>query len=426
MTNIDRMALPRLQEATLSAQPAPIMITEPSAQPHPFWTGAFRPLFLLAGILAIVAVVWWVAGFVHGIAVPSLGTPSFWHAHEMIFGFGGAAIGGFLLTALANWTGRASINGTMLMALTCSWLLGRLAIGFAESLPAFAAITGALFYFVFLIALAARELIAARNFKNMRVIAVISVIAIFDGLFVASCLDVISLDPMMLYQTSILTIILLIALIGGRVIPAFTRNWMSREQITAPMPAMFDRFDMACLASIVLCITAGLVAPASSTFGYALLLAGALHSVRLIRWRGIYSWREPIVAMLHLGYFWVPVGLGILGVSILWPDMIGSRDALHALTGGAMACMIIAIAGRAALGHTGRELRAGAMLNAAFSLIWFSTAFRVAASQSDEHYVTILAMATLMWLGGWLAFLIGYAPILLGPSQKKTRGIPVQ
>lgn len=410
----------------MNANATPISITEPRKSPHPFWSGAFRPLFLLAGILAIVAVIWWVTGFVHGYAVPSLGSPSFWHAHEMIFGFGGAAIGGFLLTAIANWTGRPSINGPMLMALTCTWLLGRLAIGFAENLPVFAVIIGALAYFVFLIALAARELIAARNFKNMRVIAVISVIALFDGLFVASCLEAIHLDPVMLYQTAILTIILLIALIGGRVIPAFTRNWVTREQIAAPMPAMFNRFDMLCLASIALCIIAGIIAPASSFLGYALLLAGVLHTVRLIRWRGIYSWREPIVAMLHLGYFWVPVGLGLLGLSILWPDMIGSRDALHALTGGAMACMIIAIAGRAALGHTGRELRASAMLNTAFGLIWFSTLFRVIAGQSNDHYVTILAFATLMWLGGWLAFLIGYAPVLLGPSQKKTRGIPVQ
>ncbi|MDG4719031.1 MULTISPECIES: NnrS family protein [Thalassospira] len=410
----------------MSAKPAPISITEPATKPHPFWSGAFRPLFLFAGILAIVAVIWWVASFAHGIPVPSLGTPSYWHAHEMIFGFGGAAIGGFLLTAIANWTGRPAIAGPMLMALTSTWLLGRFAIGFAESLPPVAVIVGALAYFAFLIALGARELIAARNLKNMRVLAVICVLALFDGLFIASCLDVIALDPMMLYQTAILTIILLIALIGGRVIPAFTRNWMQREQIAAPLPVLFGRFDMACLASIALAIITLITNPEAALPGYVLLIASVLHGVRLIRWRGVYSWREPIVAMLHLGYFWVPVGLGLLGASMIWPDAIGSRDALHGLTGGAMACMIIAIAGRAALGHTGRELRASTMLNAAFGLIWFSTAFRILAGQSNAHYLTILAIATLMWLAGWLAFLIGYAPVLLGPSQKKTRGIPVR
>jgi uncharacterized protein involved in response to NO len=410
----------------MSAKPAPITITEPPAQPHPFWSGAFRPLFLCAGILAIVAVIWWVASFAHGIAVPSLGSPSFWHGHEMIFGFGGAAIGGFLLTAIANWTGRPAIAGPMLMALTLTWLLGRFAIGFAESLPPLAVIIAVLAYFIFLIALGARELIAARNFKNMRVLAVISVIALFDGLFIASCLDVIALDPAMLYQTAILTIILLIALIGGRVIPAFTRNWMAREQIAAPLPAMFGRFDMACLASIALAIITVIISTDTPLPGYVLLLAALLHAVRLIRWRGIYSWREPIVAMLHLGYFWVPVGMALLGASMIWPDTISSRDALHGLTGGAMACMIIAIAGRAALGHTGRELRAGFALNCAFGLIWFSTALRIAVGFSGSGYIIVLAVSTLMWLGGWLAFLIGYAPVLLGPSQKKTRGIPVR
>ncbi|AXO14397.1 NnrS family protein [Thalassospira indica] len=410
----------------MNANATPISITEPQKSPHPFWSGAFRPLFLCAGLLAIVAVVWWVAGFVHGYGVPSLGTSSYWHAHEMIFGFGGAAIGGFLLTAIANWTARPPIAGPMLMALTLTWLVGRLAIGLAENLPFLAVICGALAYFAFLIALAMRELIAARNFKNMRVIAVISVIALFDGLFIASCLDVIALDPVMLYQTAILAIILLISLIGGRVIPAFTRNWMTREQIAAPLPAMFGRFDMICLASVVVTILAGIISPYGALFGYCALAASLLHAVRLIRWRGIHSWREPIVAMLHLGYFWVPVGLALLGTAILWPDMLGSRDALHALTGGAMACMIIAIAGRAALGHTGRELRAGIALNSAFGLIWLSTVARVAVGFDGSAYVSVLAIATLMWIGGWLAFLIGYAPVLLGPSQKKTRGIPVR
>ncbi|PKR47563.1 NnrS family protein [Thalassospira povalilytica] len=410
----------------MPAKPAPISITEPAARSHPFWSGAFRPLFLLAGILALVAVAWWVAGYVHGITVPSLGTPSFWHAHEMIFGFGGAAIGGFLLTAIANWTGRPPVAGSMLMALTSTWILGRFAIGFAENLPPLAVIVGALAYFVFLITLGARELMAARNLKNMRVLAVIGIIALFDGLFVASCLDVIALDPVMLYQTAILTIILLIALIGGRVIPAFTRNWMQREQIPAPLPVLFGRFDMVCLASIALAIITVIITPDPALPGYVLLMAGVLHGARLMRWRGVHTWREPIVAMLHLGYFWVPVGLGLLGASMIWPDAIGSRDALHGLTGGAMACMIIAIAGRAALGHTGRELRASMMLNAAFGLIWFSTVFRIVAGQSNAHYVTILAIATLMWVGGWLAFLIGYGPVLLGPSQKKTGGIPVR
>ena len=410
----------------MNAKTAPVSIREPTAQPHPFWSGAFRPLFLCAGILAIVAVVWWVAGFVHGIPTPSLGTASFWHAHEMIFGFGGAAIGGFLLTAIANWTGRPAISGPMLMGLTFTWIFGRVVIGFGESLPTALVILGAIAYFVFLIALGQRELMAARNFKNLRVLAVIGVIALFDGLFTAACLDALALDAVMLYQTAILTIILLISLIGGRVIPAFTRNWMTRDHVNAPMPTMFNRFDMLCLASVAISIVAGIIDPEGMAFGSALLLAAALHGVRLIRWRGIHSWREPIVAMLHLGYFWVPVGLALLGASVIWPDAITSRDALHGLTGGAIACMIIAIAGRAALGHTGREVRAGVLLNTAFALIWISTVFRIVAGQSDGHYITLLAIATLMWIGGWLAFLIGYGPVLIGPSQKKPQGIPVR
>lgn len=109
---------------------------------------------------------------------------------------------------------------------------------------------------------------------------------------------------------------------------------MQREQINAPMPSMFSRFDMVCLASIALGIVAVILDPAGVIAGSVLLFAGILHAIRLVRWRGVHSWREPIVIMLHLGYFWVPAGLVLLGVAILWPDVMSSRDALHALTGG--------------------------------------------------------------------------------------------
>ncbi len=412
--------------AMMNAKTTPISISEPVAVPHPFWSGAFRPMFLFAGLIAVVAVVWWVAGMAHGVATPSLGTPSLWHGHEMIFGFGGAAIGGFLLTAIANWTGRPGVSGGLLMVLAACWLIARLAIGFGEGLSPTVTIIGGLGYFIALIVIAGRELVLGRNFRNLKILGILGLITAFDGVFIAGALGLIALDPVVIYQSAILLIVLLIALIGGRIIPAFTRNWLQRERPDAAMPVMFTRFDGACLAALAITIVIGMVDTDGTIFGVALLMTAILHGFRMARWRGHLTLRDPLVAMLHFAYFWVPAGLALFGIAHIWPDVIAARDALHGLTGGAMACMIIAIGGRAALGHTGRELRASPALNAAFGLVWISTVLRLLIGQFPDAYIPVLAAATLCWIGGWLAFLIGYAPILLGPSQKKTRGIPVK
>ncbi|MFH1806350.1 MAG: NnrS family protein [Pseudomonadota bacterium] len=410
----------------MNAKASPISITEPAHPPHPFWSGAFRPLFLLAGILAIVGVVWWVAGMAHGMPTPTMGSGAWWHGHEMIFGFGGAAIGGFLLTAIANWTGRPPIAGRLLMVLTATWLIARLASGFADSLPLALTLIGGLGYFITLMAIAGRELIQGRNHRNLVILGLIGLLTLMDGLFIASTLGAITLDPMVIYQTAILVIVLLIGLIGGRIIPAFTRNWMQRDGIVAPMPVMFNRFDGVCLAALAIAIVINLFDPTHQITGVALLLAGVLHLIRMARWRGIYTWRDPLVAILHLAYVWVPVGLIVLGIAMLAPDVMAARDALHGLTGGAMACMILAIGGRAALGHTGRDLRASPALLIAFGAIWIGTVLRLLVGISTDYYMVILAAATLLWIGGWIAFLIGYAPVLLGPARQKSRGIPVR
>ncbi|HBN49348.1 MAG TPA: NnrS family protein, partial [Thalassospira sp.] len=318
----------------MNAKTTPISISEPAPAPHPFWSGAFRPMFLFAGLIAVVAVVWWVAGMAHGVPTPSLGTPSLWHGHEMIFGFGGAAIGGFLLTAIANWTGRPAVAGGLLMVLAACWLIARLAIGFGEALPPALTIIGGLGYFIALIVIAGRELVLGRNYRNLKILGILGLITAFDGMFIASALDLIALDAMVIYQSAILLIVLLIALIGGRIIPAFTRNWLQRERPDATMPVMFTRFDGVCLAALAITIVIGMVDTDGVIFGAALLITAILHGFRMARWRGHLTLRDPLVAMLHFAYFWVPAGLAAFGIAHIWPDVMAARDALHGLTGG--------------------------------------------------------------------------------------------
>jgi uncharacterized protein involved in response to NO len=412
----------------MTQRPIPISIAEPKsasagAKGHPFWSGAFRPLFLLGGLQALIGVVWWVAAMVHDIPVPAMGTPALWHAHELLFGFGGAAVGGFLLTAIANWTGRPPVRGGELICLTALWLLARIACGFAADLPIGVLIIGALGYFLVLIAIATRELILGKNRRNLKIIAILGLLAVLDIVYILAAMGVIADLSAEISRGAIFVFALLIAIIGGRVIPAFTRNWLIRQgKITAPDqpggPVMFGRFDAICILALVvaalLSVTVG-----GMIGGVALILCGILHLIRLVRWRGIRAHADPLVWMLHAAYLWLPIGFVILGIAAWQPDLYTTKDGLHALTAGAIACMVMAVGGRAALGHTGRPLKAGWMLTAAFCAVWLAALMRIAAPLDDyAFYLPLLKGATLAWVGGWVLFLIRYAPILIGPRKK--------
>ncbi|MEQ5774802.1 NnrS family protein [Thalassospira sp. NFXS8] len=408
------------------SRPIPILPTEPAsaqtpaAQPLPIWRGAFRPLFLLAGLQAIIGVVWWLSSMIHGLWAPQLGTTALWHGHEMIFAFGGAALGGFLLTAIANWTGRPPLQGRTIMLLTLCWLAGRVAMVYAANINLTVLLVAELAYFVVLIALAARELIAGKNRRNLKLLAVIAILAVIDALFVLAAKDGIQLDAEIFPRAGIFIFLVLIALIGGRIIPGFTRNWLIRAGKLPGMaePVSFNRFDALCMgtliASAILAFT-----PWQQGAGIVLMATAVLHYARLGRWRGIHTTREPLVIMLHAAYFWLPTSLLLMGFALLRPDLYSLNDALHAGGAGAMACMIMAVGGRAALGHTGRALAAGKVFTIGFSLIWLATALRLIAPVAGNAYLTVLAAATLCWVGGWLLFVLRYAPILIGPPVKK-------
>ena len=408
------------------SRPIPILPTEPASvhtaatQPLPIWRGAFRPLFLLAGLQAIIGVVWWLSSMIHGLWAPQLDTTALWHGHEMIFAFGGAALGGFLLTAIANWTGRPPLQGRTIMLLTLCWLAGRVAMIYAANINLAVLLVAELAYFVVLIALAARELIAGKNRRNLKLLAVIAILAVIDALFVLAAKDSIQLDAEIFPRAGIFIFLVLIALIGGRIIPGFTRNWLIRAGKLPGMaePVSFNRFDALCMgtliASAILAFT-----PWQQGAGIVLMVTAVLHYARLGRWRGIHTTREPLVIMLHAAYFWLPTSLLLMGFALLRPDLYSLNDALHAGGAGAMACMIMAVGGRAALGHTGRALAAGKVFTIGFSLIWLATALRLIAPVAGNAYLTVLAAATLCWVGGWLLFVLRYAPILIGPPVKK-------
>lgn len=383
----------------------------------PILRGGFRPFFLGGAVWAVVALALWLTALAGQIAIPSTFDALSWHRHEMLFGFVGAVIAGFLLTAIPNWTGRLPIAGPPLAALFGLWLAGRLAMLFSVELgPAVAATIDVGFYLV-LAAVAAREVIEANN-RNVPIVGLVLLFGIANGLDHVAAAGI-AVDPELPWQLAVGLVTLMISLIGGRIVPSFTRNWLAKRGVLG-LPGQPGRFDQLAIGLTALGLLAWIAAPAGWLPGTLLAFAAAAQAVRLARWKGWKAIPDPLVLVLHIGYAWVPIGLALLAASQLEPVLPRSA-AIHALTAGAMGTMILAVMTRATLGHTGRELRAGPGTSVIYLLVTAGAVLRVAASLGGVDYRVGLEVAGLCWLGGFLLFIVVYGPILFAPRVGERR-----
>jgi len=379
--------------------------------------GGFRPFFLLGATWAVIALVLWMLSFSGGLALPSAFDPLMWHRHEMLFGFVGAVVAGFLLTAIPNWTGRLPIAGWPLAGLVGLWAAGRISVlCSAWTGIATAATVDVGFYFV-LAGLAAREVMATKN-RSLPVVAMVFLIGLADVADHAGAAGLLP-DREIGMRAGISIVVMLISLIGGRIIPSFTRNWMTKQGITRRLPTQPTRYDLAVVISTGAALLSWTVAPDARSVGALLMAVGAGQVLRLSRWGGLRSARDPLVFILHLGYFWVPAGLLMLGASIV-DTGIPRSAAIHALTAGAMPTMILAVMTRAILGHTGRQLAANSQTVLIYVLITLGALIRVATPLGILDYSNGMQMAALMWAGAFVLFLIAYGPILFRPSLGQT------
>lgn len=369
----------------------------------------FRPFFLFGALYAGLAVPLWLAALVSGVELRGAITAVDWHIHEMTFGYLAAIIAGFILTAVPNWTGRLPVMGLPLATLFLVWVAGRIAVAVAPSLWIVLCVDAS--FLVILCAVVWREVIAGRNWRNLPVCVLITLFALANILFHLG----LRFDGPSGYGTRLALGVaaLLIGMIGGRITPSFTRNWMARLNVK-PLPAPFGRFDQFTLMCAGTGIVSWIVAPDASFTGYAVLLAGALHVVRLFRWHGELTLREPIVAILHLGYAWLALAFVLIGAAILWPSTIEMSAALHALTAGAIGTMTLAVMTRASLGHTGRAIAANNSILAIYALVTFGAILRVGATLMPFPYEHTLLAGGFAWAAAFLLFFLSYAPILLG------------
>lgn len=381
--------------------------------------GGFRTFFFLGAAWGIVALVLWLCALLGGLELPSGFDPLTWHRHEMLFGFVGAMVAGFLLTAIPNWTGRPPIAGAPLAGLAGLWLAGRLAVLCSSELgPALAAAIDVGLYAV-LAVVGAREILAAKN-RNLPLVAMVLLFGAANALDHAGAAGLIA-DGEAGYRAGIALVIVLIAVIGGRIVPTFTRNWLMKRGATDRLPPQANRFDLLTVVATALALLCWVLLPSALLTGGLLIGASLLQAARLARWSGWRTARDPLVLILHVGYLWVPIGLLLLGWSILGAG-IPRTAAIHALTAGAMATMILAVTTRATLGHTGRELRASPLTVAAYALITLGALLRVAAPLGLIDYRTGMETAGALWAGAFVLFLIVYVPIVFRPRADGAPG----
>lgn len=378
----------------------------------PFAYG-FRPFFLLAGVYAVVSILAWLWVLRSGswplVSLP----PQYWHGHEMIFGFIGAAIAGFLLTAVPSWTGQRGFAGPVLIVLTMLWLAGRVAMFLGDAMPAalFAVLELA---FLPALALALTPALLTSGNRNWPMLVVLAALWASDVAFVTGWY----LGDAAMSRTALLAaldiVLVLITVIGGRIVPAFTGNALRAAGQGASLRSnkLVERLVM--IAMLVYGLSDLLAGDHEITAAVA-ALAAVLQFWRLSGWQGWRTGSQPIVWVLHVAYVWLPIGLALRAASLA--GVFGwAAHWQHALGAGAAAMMVLAVMTRASLGHTGRPLRAHGLIAIAYGLLALAVAIRVwGPSVLPSHYASVVLVAGLLWVAAFVAYLVVYTPILLQP-----------
>jgi uncharacterized protein involved in response to NO len=373
----------------------------------------FRPFFLAGGAYALVMIPWWMYRFAHGGASFGGLPPMYWHAHEMIYGFVMAAIAGFLLTAVPSWTGERGFAGPPLIVAVTLWLAGRVVMSLAGDMPFWLLAAAELALVPWLIALLAPPSLRTRT-RNLPLLAVLLVLWLIAAAFIASLWRVDAALAGGSARLAIDFVLILITVIGGRIVPAFTANALRRR---GGEPNLVTRtwLEYVVIGLMVAIALVDVFAPNGVASGVLAALAALAHAGRMSGWRSFRTGGEPILWIMHVAYAWMPLGLALKACALLG-DAAWASKWLHALATGAMATMILAVMTRTALGHTGRPLVVARAIAVAYLLLTCTALLRTfGVALFPAHYLLTLELSALTWMACFGIFLVVYAPILWRP-----------
>lgn len=373
----------------------------------------FRPFFLLASLLAVVLISIWLPYLYGYLSLSDYFNPMHWHAHEMIFGYAVAVIAGFLLAAVRNWTSLDTPSGTPLILITLIWLLGRLACTLPLGLPPIAiALVDLMFLPAVMLALAS-PLIRARKLRNMAFLLILAMLELANLLM--------HLEALGLQETGALgldlglgLVVLVIVVMGGRVIPFFTRN---------PLPGMEPRqwpwVEFCAIAGVVLLLLIQLlfntgIGQLAVPTAILSLLVGAIHLLRLSGWYDRRIWSKPIIWVLHVAYGSIGFGFILKGAALL--GWVPPSSAIHALAYGGIGLITLGMMGRVSLGHTGRMLELPSLTVWGIRMLALGALIRVAATLiPGTPGAVLLVSSAALWVLAFAAFFRDYAPMLIRP-----------
>lgn len=367
----------------------------------------FRPFFLLGAIHAAIAIPIWLLAFYGVIPFGTAFSSRDWHVHEMLYGYVPAVMTGFLLTAIPNWTGRLPLQGAPLAVLVLVWLAGRYAVTLSADIGWLGATLVDCAFLVLMAAAVAREIVAGKNWRNLKIVALLCLLAAANLGFHLEA----HFERLAVYSTrlGIAVVLMLIMVIGGRVIPSFTRNWLLRQE-PGRLPAPFGRFDIACLALSGASLALWIVTPEAQPTGVALCVAAALNLARLGRWAGYRTFPDRLVLVLHVGYAFVPLGFLLSGLSAF--GIMAPSAGIHAWTAGAIGIMTLAVMSRASLGHAGRALVASPALQGVYTAVSTAAFARICVGLHPSWNEALLYVAAFSWATAFLGFAFLYAPVL--------------
>lgn len=395
-----------------------------SAQQMRSWQGpallsyGYRPFFLFASIWAIFSIIAWVMTFTGHETLAIAIDPFSWHAHSFLFGYLWAVIAGFLMTAVPNWTGRLPIVGWPLATLVALWLIGRIAMTFSYYLPSGVTIAcDLLFPLAFTFAIG-REIIMGKNWRNLKILILLVMLfcanCLFDGEAFAQVYAADSYGA----RWALAIAVFLIAIIGGRIIPSFTRNWMVKQSITN-LPVPHDKIDQAIMIFTAISLVLWVIWPDAIFTAIIGGICGLANLYRLIRWHGWLTQKEPLVWVLHLGFLFIPLGFIALTLSTF--DILhgGRAPVQHLWMAGGIGLMTIAVMTRASLGHAGRPLTVSWPVVLVYCGLFCSVILRVIAGIADND-LTMLNISGTLWILAFVGFVVLYWNILTKPRQPRT------
>ncbi len=402
------------------------MAAIPRYRPHAgpiLLSAGFRPFFLGSAVWAAIGIPLWLAVYSDDTALPSLLPPLIWHVHEMVFGFAAAAVAGFLLTAIPNWTGRMPLQGRPLAVLVALWVAGRAGILLSGLINGYAAAVADLAFPAAFLGAVAREIVAGKNWRNLPMLAALSLLLVGNLLVHLDALGVADTAELG-NRIGVATLLMLIALVGGRIIPSFTRNWLAKNRPEVSPPRPDSRFDRAVLGVTALALVSWAVAPDAVVSAWGTIVAGGAIGLRMSRWRGGKTMREPLLVILHVCYGWLAAGLLLLGLDELF-DLLPMTAALHVLTAGAIGTMTLAVMTRASLGHTGRPLVAGSGTKVIYALVTLAALLRVLSPFAGAQMMPILWAAGASWAAAFGLFAILYGRVLTQPRATGHAARPI-